>query len=190
MDWHIVENPYTAGWTGYTWDKKYFPQPVEFIQWLHQKGLRTALNLHPADGVHPHEDQYVEMAKFMGVDPDSEEGVAFDIADPKFAYAYFHLLHHPYEKMGVDFWWMDWQQGSATKTPGLDPLFALNYLHFYDLGKEQSKRPFVFSRWGGYGSHRYPIGFSGDTIVSWESLSFQPYFTATAANVAYGWWNE
>jgi alpha-glucosidase (family GH31 glycosyl hydrolase) len=190
MDWHIVENSYTSGWTGYTWNEEYFPQPEEFIQWLQQKGLRTALNLHPADGVHPHEDQYIEMAKFMGIDPASEEGVAFDITDPKFAYAYFHLLHHPYEKMGVDFWWMDWQQGTATKTPGLDPLFALNHLHFYDLGKDQNKRPFVFSRWGGYGSHRYPIGFSGDTFVSWESLSFQPYFTATAANVAYGWWSH
>ena len=190
MDWHVVENPYTAGWTGYTWNKEFFPQPDEFIQWLHQKGLRTALNLHPADGVHPHEDQYNEMAKFMEIDPASEEGVTFDIANPKFAHAYFHLLHHPYEKMGIDFWWMDWQQGSATKTPGLDPLFALNHLHFYDLGKEPEKRPMVFSRWGGYGSHRYPIGFSGDTHVSWESLSFQPYFTATAANVAYGWWSH
>lgn len=190
MDWHIVENPYSAGWTGYTWEQKYFPQPAAFIRWLHQKGLRTALNLHPADGVQPHEAQYVEMAKFMGIDPASEEGIPFDIADPKFAHAYFRMLHDPYENMGVDFWWLDWQQGSATRTPGLDPLFALNHLHFYDSGKEQTKRPFIFSRWGGYGSHRYPIGFSGDTVVSWASLSFQPYFTATAANVGYGWWSH
>jgi hypothetical protein len=40
------------------------------------------------------------------------------------------------------------------------------------------------------GNHRYPIGFSGDTIVAWESLAFQPYFTATAANVGYGWWSH
>jgi alpha-glucosidase (family GH31 glycosyl hydrolase) len=48
----------------------------------------------------------------------------------------------------------------------------------------------VFSRWGGLGNHRYPIGFSGDTIIDWSSLAFQPYFTATAANVAYGWWSH
>src|SRR5690606_7684203 len=35
-----------------------------------------------------------------------------------------------------------------------------------------------------------PIGFSGDTVVSWESLQFQPEFTATASNVAYGWWSH
>lgn len=34
------------------------------------------------------------------------------------------------------------------------------------------------------------MGFSGDTIVTWESLDFQPYFTANAANVGYGWWSH
>src|SRR5690606_29482521 len=51
-------------------------------------------------------------------------------------------------------------------------------------------RTFIFSRWGGLGNHRYPIGFSGDTHVTWRSLAYQPYFTATAANVGYGWWSH
>ena len=38
----------------------------------------------------------------------------------------------------------------------------------------------TFSRYAGPGSHRYPIGFSGDTHITWESLDFQPYFTTTA----------
>ena len=85
---------------------------------------------------------------------------------------------------------MDWQQGTQTTLEGLDPLGWLNHLHFYDLGRDGRKRPFIFSRWGGLGNHRYPIGFSGDTVMSWESLAYQPYFTATAANVAYGWWSH
>ncbi|MCA9962568.1 MAG: DUF5110 domain-containing protein, partial [Anaerolineales bacterium] len=88
-----------------------------------------------------------------------------------------------------DFWWMDWQQGELSTLPGLDPLWWLNHIHFYDLARD-GKRPFVFSRWGGLGNHRYPIGFSGDTHVTWSSLAFQPYFTATAANVGYGWWSH
>jgi hypothetical protein len=90
----------------------------------------------------------------------------------------------------VDFWWVDWQQGTRSTMAGLDPLWWLNHLHFYDLGRDGPKRPVVFSRWGGLGNHRYPIGFSGDTIVSWSSLAFQPFFTATAANVGYGWWSH
>ena len=48
----------------------------------------------------------------------------------------------------------------------------------------------ILSRYAGPGSHRYPIGFSGDSIISWKTLDFQPYFTATAANIGYGWWSH
>ena len=116
----------------------------------------------------------------MGKNPADKEPVAFDGTNPRFIKGYFNLLHHPYEKSGVDFWWLDWQQGNKSKTPGLDPLWWLNHLHFYDSGRNENARPVIFSRWGGLGNHRYPIGFSGDTLVSWDSLAFQPYFTSTA----------
>ena len=191
MDWHITRTGNTStGWTGYTWNRKLFPDPNGFIHWLHEQGLRTALNLHPAKGVYSHEQQYAEMAKWMGKDPAKKKPIPFDIADPHFMEGYFKLLHHPYEKDGVDFWWMDWQQGTKSKVEGLDPLWFLNHLHYHDLGRDGRKRPFVFSRWGGLGNHRYPIGFSGDTLVRWSALAFQPYFTAAAANVAYGWWSH
>jgi alpha-glucosidase (family GH31 glycosyl hydrolase) len=48
----------------------------------------------------------------------------------------------------------------------------------------------TFSRYAGPGSHRYPVGFSGDTIATWESLEFQTEFTATASNIGYGWWSH
>lgn len=190
MDWHLVNvGEGINGWTGYTWNRELFPDPPGFIRWLHEQGLKTALNLHPALGVRPHEEMYAEMAERLGIDPSSGKPIPFDIADPDFTAAYFELLHHPQEANGIDFWWMDWQQGTQSKIAGLDPLWWLNHLHFYDLGRG-GKRPFIFSRWGGLGNHRYPIGFSGDTHVTWESLAFQPYFTATAANVGYGWWSH
>ncbi|MCX6028042.1 MAG: DUF5110 domain-containing protein [Chloroflexi bacterium] len=191
MDWHITETGNAcSGWTGYTWNRQLFPDPNGLLRWLAEQGLKVTFNLHPAEGVHPHEAQYPEMARRMGIDPASGEPVPFDLADPQFTQAYFDLLHHPMEADGVDFWWLDWQQGVLSKLPGLDPLWWLNHLHYLDLGRDGVKRPFLYSRWGGLGNHRYQIGFSGDTIVAWESLAFQPYFTATAANVGYGWWSH
>jgi hypothetical protein len=184
MDWHL------EGWTGYTWNRKLFPDPAAYLKFLHSLGLHTALNLHPAAGVGQHEDRYAEMAEALGFDPSTKQPVIFDIENPIFAKAYFELLHHPLEEQGVDFWWMDWQQGNPTTLPGLNLLWWINHLHFLDLGRQNKKRSFIFSRWGGLGNHRYPIGFSGDTVVSWDSLAFQPYFTATAANVGYGWWSH
>ena len=65
----------------------------------------------------------------------------------------------------------------------------LNHYHYLD-SKRDGNRSLTFSRYAGPGSHRYPIGFSGDTVVSWESLDFQPEFTATASNIGYAWWSH
>lgn len=191
MDWHLVDiDPkYGSGWTGYTWNKELFPHPEEFMTWLHNKGLKVTLNVHPADGVKGHEEMYIEMAKELNVNYIDEDEIQFDISDPNFLAAYFKYLHHPNEEKGVDFWWIDWQQGINSKIEGLDPLWMLNHYHFLD-SKRNGKRPLTFSRYAGIGSHRYPIGFSGDTIITWDSLDFQPYFTATASNVGYGWWSH
>ena len=191
MDWHTVDiDPkYGSGWTGYSWNTELFPDPDEFMAWLRERGLRLTLNVHPADGVQAHEDAYPTMARRLGVDTENEDPIVFDITDPAFLSAYFECLHHPLEERGVDFWWLDWQSGPHSRVRGLDPLWMLNHFHFLDSARAGT-RPMTFSRYAGLGSHRYPIGFSGDTIVSWESLDFQPYFTATAANVGYGWWSH
>jgi alpha-glucosidase (family GH31 glycosyl hydrolase) len=190
MWWHPEKNPYSAGWTGYTWDKKLFPDHKAMLNEIHEQGIHTSLNLHPHEGVYPHEDAYVKMAEHMGIDPESEKPVSFEIDNPKFADAYFRFLHHPHEEIGIDFWWMDWQQEYSMNVRGLSPLWWLNHLHFMDMKRNQNTRPFIFSRWGGNGNHRYPVGFSGDVHTTWESLDFQPYFTATAANVGYHWWSH
>ncbi len=191
MDWHITDTGNdSSGWTGYTWNRELFPDPQGFIDFLHAKNLRTALNLHPADGIHSHEEQYQVMSERLGMNPDSGEPIKFNITDPEFANAYFEELHHPNEAIGVDFWWVDWQQGQKSPMEGLDPLWLINHLHFYDSGRDGIKRPFTFSRWGNQGHQRYPIGFSGDSYITWETLRFQPYMTSTASNVAYGWWSH
>ena len=102
------------------------------MQGLHDRGLHVTLNVHPADGVRAYEAAYPKMAEAMGVDPETEAPIPFDVADPKFMDAYFTCLHHPLEDEGVDFWWLDWQQGSYSKVPGLDPLWMLNHFHFLD----------------------------------------------------------
>ena len=192
MDWHRVESvppEYGSGWTGYSWERELFPDPEGFLAELHRRGLRVTLNVHPADGVRAYEDAYRAMAEALGRDPDGDEPIAFDITDPAFLDAYLRVLHHPLEAQGVDFWWLDWQQGQYSRIAGIDPLWMLNHFHFLDSGR-QDRRPLTFSRYAGPGSHRYPVGFSGDTHISWASLHFQPEFTATASNIGYGWWSH
>ena len=191
MDWHLVDiDPSLgSGWTGYTFNRELFPDPKAFMAELRERGLAVSLNVHPADGVRAHEDAYPQVAERMGIDPATELPVNFDPTDPTFLEAYLEEVHHPLEELGVDFWWLDWQQGVVTKVPGLDPLWLLNHFHYLDSARN-GNRALTFSRYAGIGSHRYPVGFSGDTVVSWDSLRFQPEFTATASNAGYGWWSH
>jgi Alpha-glucosidases, family 31 of glycosyl hydrolases len=204
MDWHLVNRPEWFdkdgnrlrdqsgegfGWTGFTWNRSLFPDPKGFLKWTNENHIQTCMNLHPASGIQPHEEQYETFAKAMGIDPATKKYVPFDITDKKFAQNYMDILLHPYEKDGIDFWWLDWQQWGSTKIEGVNPTFYLNYVHTSDM-ERRGIRPLIFHRWGGLGNHRYQIGFSGDTKICWESLNYQPYFTATASNVLYGFWSH
>ncbi|MBO6263714.1 MAG: alpha-xylosidase [Clostridia bacterium] len=206
MDWHYSKDldkefhitelgkntPFYGGnngWTGYTWNKSLFPDHRAFLKKVKEKNLKITLNLHPADGVRWFEENYANMAKAMGLDPSSEQQIKFDMSDENFINAYFSELHRPLEKDGVDFWWIDWQQGTKSEVTGLDPLWSLNHYHYLD-NAQNHRVPLILSRYCGVGAHRYPLGFSGDTVITWDTLKFLPYFTATASNIGYTWWSH
>lgn len=213
----------SVGWTGYNWNKDLFGDPEGFLGELHDMGFKTALNLHPASGIRPRENAYPAfVADYLSRtdDYDGPEGYVYKEGDKRFdgtdakkgyhasvpfrmdqqawADAYFNSVIHPLEKMGVDFWWLDWQQWKESRyTKDLSNTFWLNYTFFNDkvrrnrgVSAAQAERPMTYHRWGGLGSHRYQLGFSGDTYINWDVLGFLPYFTATASNVGYGYWGH
>ena len=181
-----------GGWTGWSWNTNLIPDPEGLLADIHKGGLRAALNLHPADGVAAHEDQYKAVAEAMGLDAGSAETIPWMLEDRKFAKAFFDHVIRPLEKQGVDFWWLDWQQHLTNpRLAGLGETMWCNHVFFNDMKKNRpDRRPVIFHRWGGLGSHRYQIGFSGDTYINFPTLAFEPYFTATASNVGYGYWGH
>lgn len=190
MDWHLTNIPskYGSGWTGYTWNKELFPNPEQFLSELEDKGLAVTLNVHPADGIRAFEEQYEGVSEKLDLNTAIEEPAHFDLMDDGFRQVYFEDVHHPLEEQGVDFWWIDWQQGEFSSSD-IDPLWLLNHYHFKDMN-ERGKDGLILSRYGGPGSHRYPVGFSGDAVITWDSLKFQPYLTATSSNIGYTWWSH
>ncbi len=179
----------TSGWTGYSWNTDLFPDYKAFLKKVHDRGCAVTLNLHPATGVRWFEDMYEEMATAMGIDPKTEATVNLNFSDPRFINNYFKILHKPYEENGVDFWWIDWQQGPRAKAAGIDIMWVLNHYHTLDNAKGH-ETPLILSRYSGLGAHRYPLGFSGDTQVTWRTLGYLPYFTANASNIGFTWWSH
>ena len=123
--------------------------------------------------------------------------VPFRLDQQAWADAYFNSVIHPLERQGVDFWWLDWQQWRESRyVKDLSNTFWCNYSFWNDKLRQtrsqglHAPRPLIYHRWGGLGSHRYQLGFSGDTYEEWSVLKFLPYFTATASNVGYGYWGH
>ncbi len=201
MDWHETwglskyntkkdEYGQRLGWTGYTWKQQLFPSPENFFAWCKKQNLKTSLNLHPASGIMPYEEPYKRFSEAYGW---KEEGksVPYRMSEQKWADAYFDTVLGPIEKQGVDFWWLDWQQWPTSKyVKGLSNTFWLNHTFDHHMAEKGNERPMIYHRWGGLGSHRYQVGFSGDTYICWESLQFIHWFTPTASNVGYGYWGH
>ena len=185
MDWH------TEGWTGWTWDRSIIPDPEGLIDFMHKKNLKVALNLHPADGVDDDEDFFDDVRNDMGLPADVKR-VPWNLSDGKFYHSMFNRILRARERQGVDFWWLDWQQNRTSKfLEGLGETFWCNHVFYNDMRLNRTdRRPLIYHRWGGLGCHRYPIGFSGDAYSNYPTLAWQPYFTATASNVCFGYWGH
>ena len=186
MDWH------KDGWTGWSWNTSLIPDPKGLINWMHQHNMKVSLNLHPADGVNNYEDNFAQMCAALGKDPGTTTNIPWQLEDYNFYKAMFKNIIRLRESEGVDFWWIDWQQRLTNNNlAGLGETFWCNHVFYEDMRLNRPEhRPVIFHRWGGLGSHRYPIGFSGDTFATFPTLAFQPYFTATASNVGFGYWGH
>ena len=208
--WSKDEAGQSLGWTGYTWKKELFPKPESTLEELHRHHLKTSLNLHPASGLQVFEEPYERFkADYLSrtsdydgpkdyLKPDGTPTyIPFRMDQQEWADAYFNSVLHPIEEQGVDFWWLDWQQFRESKyIKGLSNTFWLNYTFWNDLARRSASqgkdapRPMIYHRWGGIGSHRYQVGFSGDAHATWKVLGYLPEFTAQASNIGYAWWGH
>jgi alpha-glucosidase (family GH31 glycosyl hydrolase) len=110
------------------------------------------------------------------------EGIRFNLADKKQADVFMDVLHNPLVDQGVDFWWIDGGRGSSSME-GLDGQMWTNRVYYDMTQAHTGKRTFIFSRYGGWGNHRYPGIFTGDTYSEWDILYYEVLYSAQAGNV-------
>ena len=189
MNWHTKND-----WTGYSFDRRLFQTSRDAVAYLKARGLAVTLNLHDANGVNPWEEKYSDMCRAMKSCTDGER-IEFSIVNQTTMYALEDVVLQPLEeKDGVDFWWIDWQQGE--EGPGgaaggkQNPTIWTAHVRSTDANRRRQqvhatatssnniRRSMVLARWGGLGAHRYPVHFSGDVDgLTWSNLAYQPYFS-------------
>ncbi|MDD2518773.1 MAG: glycoside hydrolase family 31 protein, partial [Bacilli bacterium] len=68
--------------------------------------------------------------------------------------------------------------------------FILNHYHFYDMKRNYKRRPMILSNNAGVAAHRYPVLYSGKTLVDWKTLKQTPFFNSSASNIGVSWWSH
>ena len=181
--WHIKDNNNLKRFkSGYTFNKEFYNNPKEYVNYLHERGIRLGLNIDPSEGIHPHEANYNDLAKNMGIT--EKQIIPFNAFDQNFIANYFYYMIRPLNDNGVDFYWIDYY------TEDRRTLSALNYYHFNDYKQFNAQRGLIMSRPAEMAMHRYPIHYSGETEVSWNTLKSLPYFNSSSANIGLSWWSH
>ena len=183
-NWHLKDKSNLQRFnSGFTFNRELFFKPAEFTKYLHDRGVRVGVSLDPSEGIHPHEPRFSEIAKAIG--SSDKQTIPFNAFDRTLIISYLEQLIDPLYKQGVDFFWINYRNLRDRKTND-----ALNYYHFVDCTKMEGLRPMILSRPSTFAPHLFPIHYSGETLVSWNTLKELPFFNSTASNLGLSWWSH
>lgn len=182
-DWHIRELNGKKYETGFSWNNNNFANPKKMIEYLHKKGIRIGLNVDPMEGILPYETHFSKISEYLKKDENG--AIPFNVLDPKTVDAYLKVLIHPLDQIDVDFYWINYEEQNR-----LEELFLLDHYHFNDMKRDYKRRPMILSRNNMYAPHRYPVLYSGKTIVSWDTLKMIPIHNASATNIGCTFWSH
>lgn len=178
-NWHIRNNNLK---TGFTWNKENFKTPYEMINSIHKRNIKIGLNIDPSEGFYPYEENFNKAKEYLEVDKNGI--IPFNVIEPKVLDVYFKVFIHPLETLGADFFWIDTDYNKK------DLLFYLNHYHTYDSLRNDTKRPLIMSYDSRIANHRYPILYSGNSIVSWDTLKKIPTYNSSASNNGVSFWSH
>ena len=183
-NWHLRDENHPDRFkTGYTFNRRLFPDPNFFIQYLTERNIHLGLQIDPSEGIMPHEAAYEKIARSMQLT--LKNTIPFNVFENNSLKEYFVSLITPLKQMGVDFIWLDYTNPINNEAKRA----LINYQFKYEQ-MIPTKRPFLVSDNPLIVPHRYSVLMSGKNKVSWESLSSLPFFTSLGANKGISWWSH
>ncbi len=180
--WHIKDaSDYNMYRTGFSFNRDLFPNPSEFVKYMHDRGVRVGLNIDPGEGIRKEEDRYLNISQELNIAGGIT--IPFNVLDKNFMASYIQHLIDPLLDIGVDVYWLDYKKDLST-------IQALQYYYNKDFDRIKVARPLVLTRSPLVAPHRAGILYSGETIVSWDTLKYLPFYNSMAANKGVSWWSH
>ena len=195
LDWHTEPARPCSAWGQLDFNRSLFLDPQGFLNQLHLNKIAVTVNIHLQDGIDACAEHYVEFANLMGINPMTKQTIECALDNELFvnALAGTYLRQSPLD--AIDFLWPDFSGCFNTSSPyvgggggmpslqrDIENMQLWASLALARIQRQSGKRPMLLSRHGGFGSHRVPLAFTGDTLQVPSALAYEIATSATAAN--------
>ncbi len=183
----------------FNWDDAKFPTPEEVVQHFHDKGLHLCANIKPCLlNDHPHFEELKEKKMFITNNNEKTEPEIAQFWDELGAYLDFTnretvdwwkgQVKEKLLQYGIDSTWNDnnefeiWSENASCHGFGqkidfelvraLQPLLMMKASWEAQIEHSPELRPYLISRSGCPGMHRYVQTWTGDNRTSWKTLKY------------------
>ncbi|MEG0799213.1 MAG: glycoside hydrolase family 31 protein [Bacilli bacterium] len=168
--------------TNYSINKSYIESLMKLSTLLHSSNICLGVNINPMKDITTNEDMYEEIYNYLNLE--TRSNISINAYNKNNINAFIKYIINYYIENGVDFIGLDEEVfDNKEKMFIINNYIVNNYSSF-------NKRPMSFARNYGIASHRYPVMYSGKTIVGWETLKKLPYLCLTSANAGSNIWSH
>ena len=144
----------------------------KLISLLHSNNIKLGLTINPSLPIDKKSPYYEEISKYIK----GKEISFIPLTMPKLG-IYFNTFTRRLSSMGVDLFNIDYNNINDRNN-----LWLFNHFHYVDNIITRNKRGVILSRNSKMATHRYPITYTGKTIVDWNTLNALPSYNMSAAN--------
>ncbi len=161
----------------YTYDQTLFDLN-NLKNYYQSKTQKFGLTINQALPINQNDPIYNEIGRY--IQPSNNNKISFIPLNNNTISTYLNIIVNNLMSSGINLFNIDYYNPND-----IDGHFLLNHYHYAISNLQQ--RGIILSRNPGIAPHRYPIIFSGQTRVSWETLNFLASYNNTAANLGVSW---
>ena len=155
---------------------EYYRDPKSVLNYLNNKKIKLGLVIDDPVEFKMGTNNYDKIKPYLLEQENTN--IPFNVFDAKTIDAYLKLIIHPLNDVGFDLFFIN----NFSKNNG-ERNFILKHYLFYDEYKKDNRRPLICSYNSLTAPHRYPVLYTGKTLVDWDTLKKIPKFNILASNM-------
>lgn len=152
---------------------QYYKDSKSIFNYLNNKNIKLGLVIDDPLEFKTDTKNYEKVKPYLA--PDQNGNIPFNLFDARTIDAYLKLIVHPLNELGVDFYFLN----NFSKNNDERNFILKHYLYY----NEKNKRPLICSYNSLTAPHRYPVLYTGKSVVDWNTLKKIPKFNILASNM-------